>query len=346
MSRRSLYVHWLSLGIIAGVALAIAASVGVRLAAGRRSTLVARAIEQSYLSSISFAEAAETWMRANASETLHRVVQLMLLGGSVYVEIVMDGKVLYQEPGKGSLAPDVASVLFTADRIRPGGTLRETADGLLIDSIVPITPTSTSESGDGFRHYIRVCSKADYLRAQLRQSVTRIAGVVGGSYGGMALLTGLLLNLLTRAGLVRLSWKRETEQEDPSECFKIREGPLTIDTAVRSVTLHEQAIDLPPKPYELLLMLAEENGGAVSEERMLEALWSESPYADSNDIRQCIYQLRRRLDAVLPKAGRCIANVRGFGYRFDVEHLLAPTNGSGEKRELQQEHNIKGGRNA
>ena len=79
---------------------------------------------------------------------------------------------------------------------------------------------------------------------------------------------------------------------------------------------------------------------------MLEALWSDSPYADSNDIRQCIYQLRRRLDAVLPKAGRCIANVRGFGYRFDVEHLTAPSNGSSENRNAPEEQHVKGGRNA
>ena len=326
--------------------MAIAVSMGIRLAAGRRSTLVARAIEQSYLSSLSFAEAAETWMLADSCETLHRVVQLMLLGGSVYVEVVIDGRVLYQEPGKGSLDPRIASALFTSDRVRPGGTLREVPEGLLIDNIVPITPTSGSASGDGFQHYIRVCSKADYLCAQLRQSHTQVAGIVGGSYGGFLLLGGFLLHFLHRAGHVRLSWRTVADQVDPNECHKIRGGPLTIDTAVRSVSLNDQDIDLPPKPYALLLMLAEENGGAVSEERMLEALWSDSPYADSNDIRQCIYQLRRRLDSVLPKAGRCIANVRGFGYRFDVEHLAAPSNGSGEKQRTPEEHGIKGGRNA
>ena len=310
-------------------------------------TLVDHAIEQTYLSSISFAEAAETWMRAEASETLHRVVQLMLLGGSIYVEVVMDGRVLYQEPGKGSLTPDVASALFTADRVRPGGYLREVPEGLLIDSIVPITPMSTAEEAeDGFQHYIRVCSKADYLCVQLRQSVTQIAGVVGGSYGALLLLGGTLIHLLYRAGRVRLSWKHKSEEEDHNECFKIRGGPLTIDTAVRAVTLNEQDIDLPPKPYALLLMLAEEDGGAVSEERMLDSLWGDSPYADSNDIRQCIYQLRRRLDAVLPRAGRCIANVRGFGYRFDVDHLITSSNGSGEKREAPVEQSAKGGRNA
>jgi len=81
------------------------------------------------------------------------------------------------------------------------------------------------------------------------------------------------------------------------------------------VTLAGVPVPLPPKQYALLRLLASEPERVFTEEEILAAVWPDSPYADSKDIKQCVYLLRRRLGK---EGGRIVVNVPGFGYKLAV----------------------------
>lgn len=98
-------------------------------------------------------------------------------------------------------------------------------------------------------------------------------------------------------------------------------GPLVLDESAKKAMLDGKAMFLPPKPFHMLSLLVQEKGRVLEEEEIVETLWPEADLADSRDVRQCVYLLRRRLDAVIAGAGACIANVKGFGYRYDAASL-------------------------
>ena len=70
------------------------------------------------------------------------------------------------------------------------------------------------------------------------------------------------------------------------------------------------------KQFELLLLLAEIPGRVLSDGDILAGVWPESPYADSRDVKQCIYTLRRRLERVLERPSDVVVNVKGYGYKL------------------------------
>jgi len=91
-------------------------------------------------------------------------------------------------------------------------------------------------------------------------------------------------------------------------------GALVIDTDTCIARLNDCLIELTPKMFELLVFLARQPKKTFSDAELLDALWSDAPYAASGDVKQCIYMLRRRLGAAHPDPKQIIVNVKGFGY--------------------------------
>jgi DNA-binding winged helix-turn-helix (wHTH) protein len=100
----------------------------------------------------------------------------------------------------------------------------------------------------------------------------------------------------------------------PSEAIVV--GNLRIDGATKTATWKEQPIDLTPKQYALLDFLARRPDRVISEREIVNAVWAESTYADSKDVKQYVYLLRKRLAAVDPRGRELIVTVPGFGYRL------------------------------
>ena len=93
-------------------------------------------------------------------------------------------------------------------------------------------------------------------------------------------------------------------------------GGLRVEEATKRVSLFGQEVSLTPKQYALLSLLASEPGRVFSDREIIAAIWSESAYADSKDVKQQVYLLRRRLATVHPDGARLVANAPGFGYRL------------------------------
>ncbi len=105
----------------------------------------------------------------------------------------------------------------------------------------------------------------------------------------------------------------ETEERDN---IVIRCGKLMIDTRCHMVTLNGRIINLFPKEFELLSLLARHPGWVYTKEEIYEVVYGSQTFVDINNIIFClIYGLRKKLEPN-PQQPRYIQNVRGVGYKF------------------------------
>ena len=94
-------------------------------------------------------------------------------------------------------------------------------------------------------------------------------------------------------------------------------GPLTLDVARHTVTLHGRPLALTPKEFDLLRVLLEAAGRVLSREHLLNRVWG---YARADEIESRTVDVHiRRLRAKLGDVGSRIATVKSVGYRFEEE---------------------------
>jgi DNA-binding response OmpR family regulator len=98
----------------------------------------------------------------------------------------------------------------------------------------------------------------------------------------------------------------------PTTSAPIVRGPLSIYELERIVTLDEVELDLTPKEFELLLLLASHPGRAFSREFLLQHLWGYDYDGFDRTVDSHITRLRKKLGTV----GEKIVTVWSVGYRF------------------------------
>jgi DNA-binding response OmpR family regulator len=89
-------------------------------------------------------------------------------------------------------------------------------------------------------------------------------------------------------------------------------GALRICAAQRSVQLDGQEIELTPKEYDLLVLLASHPGWVFKREVLLQQIWGDSYEGFDRTIDNHITRLRKKLGPL----GEKIETVWGVGYRF------------------------------
>jgi len=92
-----------------------------------------------------------------------------------------------------------------------------------------------------------------------------------------------------------------------------RFGNFRLEASQRMLSDSEQAIALPPKVFDTLLMLVENAGRVLSKEKMLAEIWEDS-FVEENNLAQNISTLRRFLGQTQDL--KFIETVPKFGYRF------------------------------
>jgi len=98
----------------------------------------------------------------------------------------------------------------------------------------------------------------------------------------------------------------------PADAAPIVRGPLRISVANHTVHLHGEALDLTPKEYDLLVLLASHPGRAYSRDYLLENLWGYDYDGFDRTVDTHIVRLRKKLGDL----GEKIVTVWGVGYRF------------------------------
>ncbi len=92
-------------------------------------------------------------------------------------------------------------------------------------------------------------------------------------------------------------------------------GKLQINDERKEVRLRGKVIELSPKEYELLRLLATKPGKVFSHREIISSIWQDNPYASSEDVKKYIYLLRNKLEDD-PENPKMILTVRGFGYKL------------------------------
>jgi two-component system copper resistance phosphate regulon response regulator CusR len=92
---------------------------------------------------------------------------------------------------------------------------------------------------------------------------------------------------------------------------------LEIDVIRRRVKRAGQRIDLTPREFALLQLLAERQGEVLSRTQIASYVWDMNFDSDTNVVEVAIRRLRAKIDE--PHALKLIHTVRGMGYVMDTD---------------------------
>jgi two-component system, OmpR family, response regulator ResD len=106
--------------------------------------------------------------------------------------------------------------------------------------------------------------------------------------------------------------RRTNKLGDASEVKKA--GAIVLDKTAHEVKLDGKTIDLSFKEFELLDYFLDNQGIALSRERILNSVWNYDYFGDARTIDTHVKKLRSKLG----EYGDYIKTVWGMGYKFEV----------------------------
>lgn len=93
----------------------------------------------------------------------------------------------------------------------------------------------------------------------------------------------------------------------------LESGGIVINKAAHSVTIDGKQIDLSYKEFELLSYFLENEGIALSREKILNNVWNYDYFGDARTIDTHVKKLRNKMEG----KGNLIKTIWGMGYKFD-----------------------------
>lgn len=91
-------------------------------------------------------------------------------------------------------------------------------------------------------------------------------------------------------------------------------GGICVNKAAHQVTLDGKPMELSYKEFELLAYFVENEGIALSREKILNSVWNYDYFGDARTIDTHVKKLRSKLG----KQGDYIKTIWGMGYKFEV----------------------------
>lgn len=95
---------------------------------------------------------------------------------------------------------------------------------------------------------------------------------------------------------------------------QLEAGGIVMDKAAHIVTIDGVPVDLSFKEFELLQYFMENNGIALSRERILNSVWNYDYYGDARTIDTHVKKLRSKMG----DKSSLIKTVWGIGYKFEA----------------------------
>ena len=99
-----------------------------------------------------------------------------------------------------------------------------------------------------------------------------------------------------------------------SEEEKIETGGIIMDKAAHTVTIEGKQVELSFKEFELLAYFMENQGIALSREKILNHVWNYDYFGDARTIDTHVKKLRSKMG----DKGDYIKTIWGMGYKFEV----------------------------
>ena len=107
---------------------------------------------------------------------------------------------------------------------------------------------------------------------------------------------------------------RRLEPEGEEKIIKIGDK-LMMDLQKYQVTVNGEKVELTPTEFKILQLLSSRKGQVFTRERILDFLWGEEKVVIARTVDVHIRHLREKLG----KEADLIKNVRGIGYKIDIE---------------------------
>jgi len=110
--------------------------------------------------------------------------------------------------------------------------------------------------------------------------------------------------------------QKETDNDSDINC-----GPLTIEVSKRRVILNGERVDLTPKEFDLLHLLAAHPGRTYNREQLLSILWGYQYNGYEHTVNSHINRLRSKIETNLSNP-KYILTSWGVGYRFNENEII------------------------
>lgn len=107
--------------------------------------------------------------------------------------------------------------------------------------------------------------------------------------------------------ILRRTNQLETEQ-------KLESGGIVINKSAHSVTIDNKSVELSYKEFELLSYFLENEGIALSREKILNNVWDYDYFGDARTIDTHVKKLRSKMG----EKGELIKTIWGMGYKFEA----------------------------
>jgi DNA-binding response OmpR family regulator len=107
--------------------------------------------------------------------------------------------------------------------------------------------------------------------------------------------------------------QRRLESAASSPAGRIEVDPVVVDVEARRAWVGEQELELRPKEFDLLALLASRAGKVVTRERIMAEVWDTNWFGSTKTLDMHVSSLRHKL----PRDA--ISTLRGVGYRFELK---------------------------
>jgi DNA-binding response OmpR family regulator len=109
--------------------------------------------------------------------------------------------------------------------------------------------------------------------------------------------------------------RRQLDMRTATAAARLQIGEIVLDRTARQVWRAGRPLELRQREFELLRVLMEHAGKALSRETLLDQVWGEQWVGDPRTLDVHIRWLREKIEDD-PSEPRYIQTVRGYGYRF------------------------------
>ena len=298
--------EWLLLVVAVGLAIGLSAVLAWGSLRSYRAEIEREYRTQAELMTATYARVTGRWWVRENIEMMVEAARLMVVGGALFAQVVVADEPLLDQ--RDSALTNEPLAVRDAPSSGLSSLVERTSGGTrYLDVTAPI-PVSGLDSPIG---HVRIGFDLAFV---VRQTHARAWGIAGVAVAcDVALIGGTVGLVLLRSRRRRGSVRDDLEQERKGVLVR---GDLRVDPIAKTVTVRGQPVDLTPKQFTLLHLLAEVPGCVLSDDDILTAVWPGSAYANSRDVKQCIYSLRQRLAKVHPQPSRIVTNVKGYGYKL------------------------------
>jgi len=98
---------------------------------------------------------------------------------------------------------------------------------------------------------------------------------------------------------------------------RLEAGGIVVDKSAHIVTIDGREVDLSFKEFELLVYFMENQGIALSREKILNSVWNYDYFGDARTIDTHVKKLRSKLGS----KGEIIKTIWGLGYKLEIDSV-------------------------